>query len=85
MLQNNQFEIKTFDIMTEEIPEDTQIVLLPTPMTDYTAEEIQKLDAFLASDVEGYRSLWVTFYPSQTDMPTFPRSSRNGGIRVPQR
>lgn len=83
VLQNNQFEIKTFDIMTEEIPEDTQIVLLPTPMTDYTAEEIQKLDAFLASDVEGYCSLWVTFYPSQTDMPNLSAFLAEWGIGVP--
>ncbi|MBC8534011.1 GldG family protein [Yeguia hominis] len=83
LMENNQFEIKTFDPMTEEVPEDTQIVMLPTPSTDYTAEELAKLDAFLDDNTEGNRSLWVTFHPSQIDLPNLSAFLEEWGLEVP--
>ena len=48
--EDNTFEVKQFNILTEEVPENTQLLFLPTPNTDYTDEELSKLDAFLANE-----------------------------------
>lgn len=83
LMESNQFEIKTFDIMTEEVPEDTQIIMLPTPSTDYTTEELTKLDTFLGDNEEGSRSLWITFHPSQIDLPNLSSFLGEWGLEVP--
>ena len=43
MLNDNNFEVKEFNMLTDEIPEDASIVVLGTPTTDYTSEELSKL------------------------------------------
>lgn len=68
VLSNNNFEIVDFDIMTEEIPENAQMIVIGTPTTDYTQAEIEKLDAYLDEHTntnEISRSLLLTFDPSQ--------------------
>src|SRR5699024_9807021 len=42
LMEDQNFEVQEIDIMVDEIPEETQILMLPTPNTDYTDEEIQK-------------------------------------------
>ena len=83
LLSSNSFDIKTFDILTEEIPEDTAILILPTPTSDYTSEELAKLDIYLDSSVEGNRSLWVTFHATQPDLPNLSSFLSEWGLEVP--
>lgn len=66
LLEDNNFEIVEFDILTEEIPEDTTIVFIGTPTKDYTQEEIKKLEAFISEEgMESSRTLYFTAYPTQ--------------------
>lgn len=45
--------------------------MLATPATDYTPDEIEKLEAFLNDESKASdRSLLVTFYPGQDAYPT---------------
>ncbi len=68
--EDNTFEVKQFNILTEEIPENTQLLFLPTPNTDYTDEELSKLDAFLANEESTKsRTLLFTSNPGQADLP----------------
>ena len=50
MMERQNFEVREIDLLTEEIPEDTQILMIPTPTTDYTDEELEKLRALLSKD-----------------------------------
>ena len=47
MMESQNFQVVTFDMLTEEIPEDTQVLMIATPTTDYSAEEMDKLRTFL--------------------------------------
>ena len=68
--EDNAFEVKQFNILTEDVPENTQLLFLPTPNTDYTDEELSKLDAFLSNkDTTKTRSLLFTATPGQADLP----------------
>lgn len=66
LLEDNNFEVKEFNILTEEIPEDASVVFIGTPTTDYTTEEIKKLEAFISDEtMASSRTLFFTAYPTQ--------------------
>lgn len=83
MMEDQNFQVEEIDLMTEEIPEDTQILMLPTPTTDYTEEELAKLRALLA-DQERQESIAVlaTFYPNQGNFPNLNNFLEEWGIEV---
>ena len=83
LLSSNNFEFQTFDLLTEEIPENTSILFLPTPASDYTDEELVKLDAFLDETKEGYRSVWVSFHATQSDLPKLSSFLAEWGLASP--
>nr|WP_319489609.1 Gldg family protein [uncultured Caproiciproducens sp.] len=85
LLGNNSIETKDFNILTDAIPENTRLVVLGCPATDYTDAELTKLDDFLSSTtISGDRSLLVTFHPNQQTMPKLSAFLKEWGIEVPQ-
>lgn len=77
------FEVVEFNILTEEIPEGAAVLMLPTPSTDYTADEIAKVNAFLEeSGRTETRSLLVTCHPSQAEMPNLASLLEDWGMAV---
>ena len=36
MIEDQNFEVQEIDLLTEEIPEGTQVLMLPTPTSDYS-------------------------------------------------
>ena len=66
LLEDNNFMVEEFNIMTDDVPEDASIVFIGTPTSDYTSEEIDKLDAFINDpEMASTRSLYFTSYPTQ--------------------
>lgn len=85
LLSNNNFESKDFNLLTDAIPNKAQLIVLGCPATDYTDDEIKKLDAFLSStSLAGDRSLLITFSPNQTEMPNLSTFLKEWGIEAPQ-
>ncbi|MBW7572929.1 Gldg family protein [Caproiciproducens faecalis] len=85
LLENNSFETKDFNLLTDAIPDNTRLVVLGCPATDYTDAELEKLDTFLSSaEIPGDRSLLITFHPSQKEMPKLSAFLKEWGIEVPQ-
>lgn len=82
MMKKENFDLQTINFLTEEIPEETQILMLPTPTTDYTEIEIEKLRAFLSGDQAEDVTLLVTLYPSQGELPNFRSFLEEWGIGV---
>lgn len=82
-LEGQNFEIREIDFLTEDIPEDTQILMLPTPNKDYTEEEIGKLRSFLDNDTNAESvTLLVTCHPTQGEMPNFASFLEEWGVKV---
>ena len=72
LLNDNNFEVKEFNMLTDEIPEDASIVVLGMPTTDYTSEELSKLEAYLGDEkMASSRTLYVMTAPnaSWSSMP----------------
>lgn len=84
LLEDNNFEVTTFDILTEEIPEDASVVFIGTPTTDYTTEEINKLEAFISdAEMASSRTLFFTTYMDQSweSMPNLSTFLEEWGLK----
>ena len=84
LLEDNNFEVKTFNILTEEVPEDASMVFIGTPTTDYTTEEINKLEAFISDpEMASSRTLFFTAHPTQNweSMPNLSTFLEEWGLK----
>ena len=50
LFDNNNFEVTEVNLMFEDIPSGTDILVINGPDTDYTDEEIEKLDHYFVDD-----------------------------------
>ncbi len=83
MMEDQNFEVKEIDLLTEEIPEGTQVLMLPTPTTDYSPEEVNKLRAYLEDTSHSDPvTLLATCYPSQTSLPNYAAFLEEWGVKV---
>lgn len=83
LMEENAFALREINIMTEEIPENTSILFLPTPTTDYTEEEIARLRAFLSDETEEQsRTLLFSAYPGQGKLPKLKNFLKEWGVSV---
>ncbi len=81
LVEDNGFIVVEFDILTEDVPEDAQVIFLPTPSTDYSEEEIAKIRDFLSVQ-EDNRVLMVSSYPGQTELPNLEELLEEWGIEI---
>lgn len=83
MMENQNFDVQEIDIMTEDIPEGTQILMLPTPTTDYTDEELAKIRGLLSDEGrEESIAVLAVFHPSQPELPKLSAFLEEWGVSV---
>lgn len=77
------FTVEEFNVLTDEVPADTQVLIIPTPMTDYTDPEITKLREFLSDDSEAKAKtiIYSCFY-SQGELPKLDSFLEEWGVSV---
>ncbi len=82
LLKGNSFETKTFSLLTDKIPDKTQLLVLGCPTTDLTDAEIKKLTAFLSdTSLAADRSLMVTYSAGQADLPNLSSFLKEWGLQ----
>lgn len=83
LMENQNFEVKEFDLLTEDVPEGTQVLMLPTPTSDYSLEEVDKLRNYLedTSSTDPV-TLLATCYPAQGTMPNYAAFLEEWGVQV---
>lgn len=70
LMEKQNFEVREINILTEKIPEETQLLMIPTPKNDYTDAELDKLRAYLGnSERLEDLALIVTCFPGQGSLP----------------
>lgn len=86
VMEAASFDLCTVDLLKEDIPEGTDIILIPTPAADYTEDEIRKLDQFLSEDYQNTnRSVWITAHPSQPELPNLTGFMNEWGMDPEQK
>lgn len=83
LMERQNYEVTTFNILTEELPENTQILMLPTPTNDYSEGELEKLRAYMDDEErKDNLNLIVTCHPQQGELPNLARFLEEWGVRV---
>lgn len=83
LLESNNFEVVEFNLLTEEIPENAQYIVLSVPQTDLSEAEVEKLDDFL-NDQEDLKDRTVMFiyYPGMTEVSNLESFINEWGLSV---
>ena len=82
LLIANGYTVNSVDIATEEIPEDTDVAVVPAPKTDYLSEELKKLDDFLDNDGQMNKQLIYLASVQQEETPNIDEFLADYGIEV---
>lgn len=78
-IEQNGLKLSYTELLLEDIPEDTDFIVIPAPTTDYSQAEIDKLNEFL--DRNGSNSIIVFLEASQPDLPNFNAFLEKWGIK----
>ncbi len=82
LLVANGYNVNTIDITTDDIPENTDIIVVPAPQTDYLEEEVAKLSDFLNNDGNlGKQMIYIASY-GQSDTPLLDEFLEEYGLAI---
>ncbi|MDR1254149.1 MAG: GldG family protein [Oscillospiraceae bacterium] len=82
LLENNGYKIEKINISTEEIPEDTNIVLVYGPERDYMPESLEKVEKFLSNGGQYGRNLIYAVNPKSKNLANLGGFLEKHGIKV---
>ncbi len=81
LLTDNGFEVVEFNLLTEPIPDDARVLMIPAPNTDYANDEIVKIEEFL-DDRYTDKLLLVAANPTQADTPNIDALLADWGLKL---
>lgn len=82
LLEANGYVLDSIDITSEEIPEDTDFIVMAAPEVDYTKDEIKKVSDFLSNDGNLGKNLLYLASLTQGDTPNIDEFLEEYGITV---
>lgn len=82
LLSANGYIVNEINITTENIPEETSVVVIPAPKLDYTSEEIEKVDKFLDNDGNLKKNLIYMASIEQGDTPNLDEFLEEYGLKI---
>ena len=66
LLEANGYNVNSIDMTSEEIPDETDVIVVPAPRADYNPEDVQKLSDFLNNGGNlGKQMIYVASYGQQ--------------------
>ncbi len=82
LLEKNNYKIESKTIATDGMDSNARMVLICAPTTDFTADDIQKLDDFLYNGGKYGKTVFMAFNPQQTTLPNLESFAAKWGIKV---
>lgn len=82
LLTANGYQVKTVDITKEEIPAETNLVVVPAPTVDYLPEEVKKLSDYLDNDGKMGKQMLYAGSVRQGDTPNLDEFLEEWGIKI---
>ena len=82
LLTANGYNVNTIDITAEEIPENTDVIVIPSPKTDYLEAEITKISNFLNNDGNLGKNLIYCANVQQEDTPNLNEFLAEYGLEI---
>lgn len=82
LLVKNNFEVETVDLLTQDISQETQVVILIAPERDFTQEMLTKLESFLNDTQNHSKNLFYFSDFRQPSTPVLDEFLAEWGIRI---
>jgi ABC-2 type transport system permease protein len=82
LLESNNYQVETKNISSDGIDNNAKVLAIVYPKTDFTSEEIKKIDDFLNNGGNEGKNLMVFFDPSQTVLPNLEAYLKDWGLGV---
>ncbi|MBQ4100837.1 MAG: GldG family protein [Oscillospiraceae bacterium] len=82
LFPQNNYQVSNVTLATEEIPEDTSIVIITAPVRDFTEDELAKIDAYLDNNGNLGKNLIYLAHISQPELPLLNSFLEEWGIAV---
>ncbi len=82
LLQSNNYEVITQDLMTEELDSSASFLILPQPSADLTAAQVAKLENFLDNGSEFGKSLVFVASPTANVGPVLKNFLADWGLEL---
>ena len=82
LLLANGYQVKSVDITKEEIPADTNLVVVPAPRVDYLPEEVKKLSDYLDNDGKMGKQMLYAGSVRQGETPNLDEFLEEWGIKI---
>ena len=82
MLSANGYELSQINIMTEDIPESTDLLIIPAPAEDYLDEDIKKISDFLLNGGSLEKDALYIASVQQGDTPNLDEFLEEYGIKI---
>ena len=81
-LTSNNYEITEVSLVTEDIPEDTDMVIVYAPTKDYTYDTVEKIREFLENNNQYGKSMLYVSYRKGADTPNIDALLSDYGMKV---
>lgn len=81
IISQNNYAIETINLLRGDIPEGANLVVLNAPQSDFSAEEIDKLDRYLERNEA---ALLYLYSPNYGEHPVLNRFAAEWGVRFAQ-
>ena len=82
LLEANGYQVKTIDITKEEIPAETNLVVVPAPTVDYLPEEVKKLSDYLDNDGKMGKQMLYAGSVRQGETPNLDEFMEEWGVKI---
>ena len=82
LLTANNYEVTQQNVTTEELNQDAAIAVIYAPTTDYSNEELQKLDTFLDNDGDFGKTLVYIASVNQPELPNLEAFLSEWGVEI---
>lgn len=82
LLTSNNYEVTQQNVSTEDLNKDASLLIIYAPTTDYSEEELKKLDAFLDNDGKFGKTLIYVASANQPDLPNLEAFLGEWGIEI---
>lgn len=82
LLTGNNFTVRTLNLATDEMPSDADYLFLFNPKTDFSGQEIGRIESFLSNNEQYGKNLFAFMSPEQPDLPNLEKFFEEWGIAL---